>query len=107
MVFSQPAPGVTMPGDRDAAIERARSVFDDGSFVERLRELVAYPTESQVASRRGELYRYCTDGFGPLLEQAGFATRVYDNPRSEFGPFLIGTRMEDPSLPTMLIYGHG
>jgi hypothetical protein len=46
-----------MPGNRDAAIDRARSVFDDGRFVECLRELVAYPTESQVAARRGELYR--------------------------------------------------
>jgi acetylornithine deacetylase/succinyl-diaminopimelate desuccinylase-like protein len=96
-----------MPGNRDAAIDRARSVFDDGRFVERLRELVAYPTESQVAARRDELYRYCTDGFGPLLRDAGFETHVHDNPRAEFGPFLIGTRIEDPALPTMLIYGHG
>src|ERR1700741_3106237 len=96
-----------MPGDRDAAIGRALSVFDDGGFVERLRELVSYPTESQVASRRDELYRYCDDGFGPLLRQAGFATQVHDNPRTEFGPFLVGTRIEDPSLPTMLVYGHG
>jgi acetylornithine deacetylase/succinyl-diaminopimelate desuccinylase-like protein len=96
-----------MPGSREAAIERARSVFDEGSFVERLRELVAYPTESQVPSRRDELYRYCADGFGPLLRQTGFDTRIHDNPRAEFGPFLLGTRIEDPSLPTMLIYGHG
>jgi len=96
-----------MPGDRDSAIGRARSVFDDGGFVERLTALVAYATESQVAERRDELYRYCSDGFGPLLQQAGFETRIYDNPRAEFGPFLIGTRIEDASLPTMLIYGHG
>jgi acetylornithine deacetylase/succinyl-diaminopimelate desuccinylase-like protein len=96
-----------MPGDRDAAIERARSVFDDGSFVERLAGLVGYPTESQVPSRRDELYRYCTDGFAPLLQPAGFEIRIYDNPRQEFGPFLIGTRSEAPSLPTVLIYGHG
>jgi acetylornithine deacetylase/succinyl-diaminopimelate desuccinylase-like protein len=96
-----------MPSDRDAAIGRARSVFDNGRFVERLTGLVAYPTESQVASRRAELYRYCTDGFGPLLRAEGFETTIHDNPRSEFGPFLIGTRIEDPALPTMLIYGHG
>jgi acetylornithine deacetylase/succinyl-diaminopimelate desuccinylase-like protein len=96
-----------MAGDRDGAIGRARSVFDDGRFVERLAKLVAYPTESQVADRRSELYRYCADGFGPLLCAAGFETEVYDNPRAEFGPFLIGTRLENPALPTMLIYGHG
>lgn len=60
-----------------------------------------------MASRRDELYRYCTDVFGPLLRQAGFETRVFDNPRAEFGPILIGTRIEGPALPTMLIYGHG
>jgi acetylornithine deacetylase/succinyl-diaminopimelate desuccinylase-like protein len=96
-----------MPNDRDSAIERARSAFYDGSFVERLTELVACPTECQVASRRGELYRYCTHGFGPLLRSAGFEIRMFDNPRREFGPFLIGTRIENPSLPAMLIYGHG
>src|SRR5579872_4763816 len=96
-----------MPGDRDAAIERARSVFDDGRFVERLTALVAYKTESQVAERRAELYRYCAHGFGPLLREASFTTHVYDNPRAEFGPLLLGTRIEDASLPTMLIYGHG
>jgi acetylornithine deacetylase/succinyl-diaminopimelate desuccinylase-like protein len=96
-----------MSGDRDAAIERAHNVFDNGSFVERLTTLVAFPTESQVAGRRDELYRYCANGFGPLLRSSGFDTRIYDNPRTEFGPFLIGTRIEDPSLPTMLIYGHG
>ena len=61
-----------MAGDRVGAIVRARKVFDDGNFVARLAELVACPTESQVATRRDELYRYCTDVFGPLLRQAGF-----------------------------------
>jgi acetylornithine deacetylase/succinyl-diaminopimelate desuccinylase-like protein len=96
-----------MAGDRAGAIERARQVFDDGSFVARLAQLVACPTESQVTSRRDELYRYCTDIFGPLLRQAGFETQVHENPRAEFGPILIGTRIEDPALPTMLVYGHG
>lgn len=96
-----------MTNGREAAIARARGSFDDGRFVERLAALVAYRTESQVAERRDELYRYCADGFGPLLRRAGFDTLIYDNPRAEFGPFLLGTRIEDPSLPTMLIYGHG
>ena len=63
-----------MAGDRVGAIVRARKVFDEGSFVARLAELVACPTESQVASRRDELYRYSTDVFGPLLREAGFET---------------------------------
>ena len=58
-----------MADGRDATIERARSVFDRGRFVERLAALVTYRTESQVAERRDELYRYCADGFGPLLRQ--------------------------------------
>src|SRR5262249_7957760 len=96
-----------MPSDREAAIARARNVFDSGSFVERLGALVAYPTESQVATRRDDLYRYCTDGFGPLLQHPGFDIQLYDNPRAEFGPFLVGARIEAPSLPAILVYGHG
>ncbi len=36
-----------MAATRDGAIARARTGFDDGSFIERLRALVGVPTESQ------------------------------------------------------------
>jgi acetylornithine deacetylase/succinyl-diaminopimelate desuccinylase-like protein len=33
--------------------------------------------------------------------------RVHDNPTQGFGPILTGERIEDPSRPTVLLYGHG
>jgi len=94
-------------GSRAGALERARSIFDDGSFVARLEKLVAVPTESQSPGSAPGLAYYCRDVFGPMLTELGFETRVLDNPREGFGPFLIGTRIEHPSLPSVLIYGHG
>ena len=44
---------------REGAIARARTGFDDGSFIERLRALVAVPTESHPPLRKPELERYC------------------------------------------------
>ena len=38
----------------------------------------------------------------------GFKCKIYDNPDKEFkGPFLIANRYEGPTLPTVLVYGHG
>ena len=96
-----------MTGTRDGAIVRARMGFDDGSFIERLRALVAIPTESHPPRRKHELERYCRDVCGPMIEGLGFATQVFGNPDPIHGPVLIGTRIEDAALPTVLIYGHG
>jgi acetylornithine deacetylase/succinyl-diaminopimelate desuccinylase-like protein len=32
---------------------------------------------------------------------------VLDNPDAGRGPVLLGSRIEDPGLPTVLVYGHG
>jgi acetylornithine deacetylase/succinyl-diaminopimelate desuccinylase-like protein len=96
-----------MTGTRDGAIVRARMGFDDGSFIERLRALVAVPTESHPPRRKHELERYCRDVCGPMIEGLGFATQVFGSPDPIHGPVLIGTRIEDAALPTVLIYGHG
>ena len=48
-----------MAATREGAIARARTGFDDGSFIERLRALVAVPTESHPPLRKPELERYC------------------------------------------------
>jgi acetylornithine deacetylase/succinyl-diaminopimelate desuccinylase-like protein len=96
-----------MSGSRAGALQRAQSSFDDGSFVARLRTLVAVPTESQAADGLPHLTRYCCEAFGPMLAELGFSIAVLDNPRAGFGPVLVGTRIEDAALPTMLIYGHG
>src|SRR5579863_7137170 len=96
-----------MVATREGAIARARVGFDNGRFIERLRTLVAVPTESHPPLRKQELERYCHDVCGPMIAELGFATQVLDNPDPIHGPVLIGSRIEDASLPTVLIYGHG
>lgn len=96
-----------MSGSRTGALDRARGSFDEGEFAKRLAELVAVPTESFPPTRKADLERYCTDLISPFLASLGFENRVYPNPDPIHGPILIGTRMEDASLPTVLIYGHG
>jgi acetylornithine deacetylase/succinyl-diaminopimelate desuccinylase-like protein len=96
-----------MAATREGAIARARTGFDDGIFIERLRALVAVPIESDPPLRKPELERYCRDICRPMIAELGFASQVLDNPDPIHGPVLIGTRIEDASLPTLLIYGHG
>ena len=92
---------------RDAAIERLTAGFDDGSFLADLARRVAIRTESQIAERRPELYRYLEQEFGPRFEALGYSVQIFDNPVEGGGPFLIARRIEDPALPTVLTYGHG
>jgi acetylornithine deacetylase/succinyl-diaminopimelate desuccinylase-like protein len=92
---------------RAAAIERAVQGFDDGSFIRDLARRVAYKTESQVKESRPHLTTYLTEEIAPTLQAMGYHTAVYDNPIPAGGPFLVGSRIEDPGLPTVLTYGHG
>ncbi len=94
-------------GARAAAIARAQGYFDDGSYLERLRALVAVPTESHPPEHKADLEHYCRDVLGPMAEALGFAIQVLDNPIAIHGPVLVGRRIEDPALPTVLLYGHG
>jgi len=98
---------ITMTGSRAGAIERARQYFDDGSYLDRLRDLVAVPTESHPPEHKADLERYCHAVLGPMIAELGFATQVLDNPLPQHGPVLLGTRIEDPAKPTVLLYGHG
>jgi acetylornithine deacetylase/succinyl-diaminopimelate desuccinylase-like protein len=96
-----------MPGTRSGAIARAHRCFDGGDYLDRLRALVAVPTESQLPERLPDLRRYCAETLPPLLDEMGFAHQVLDNPEAGRGPVLVSTRIEDPALPTVLVYGHG
>ena len=92
---------------RDAAIAAATEAFDQGRFTAQLGELVACPTESQDPARAPDLDRYCRALIAPMLQAMGHQVVQYDNPLPGGPPFLIGTRTEDPALPTILTYGHG
>ncbi|WP_159996682.1 M20/M25/M40 family metallo-hydrolase [Roseomonas sp. 18066] len=92
---------------RDGALARAARFFDQGGFAERLAALVAIPSTSQEAAHAPALARYLAEGIAPWLAEMGFASQVHDNPEAGFGPILTATRIEDPALPTVLLYGHG
>lgn len=96
-----------MNQSRQAAIERAQASFDDGTFLDRLRILVAVPTESHPPEHRADLIRYCTDVLGPMVEREGFSVAILENPEPRHGPVMLASRIEDPALPTVMIYGHG
>lgn len=92
---------------RQTALANAEHYFDSGAFQSDLGALVGYETESQNPDQRPELYRYLEQAMQPRLEAAGFTCRIHDNPDPKGGPLLIGERIEDPALQTVLTYGHG
>jgi acetylornithine deacetylase/succinyl-diaminopimelate desuccinylase-like protein len=91
---------------RRAALDRATAHYANGAFLADLARLVAVPTESQEAAAAPHLARYLTDHLRPMLEHMGFVVDVLGNP-APAGPLLLAERIEDPDLPTVLIYGHG
>src|SRR5260221_9851899 len=92
---------------RDGAIARATRHYDDGSFLTDLARRVAIHTESQVPESFPELHRYLAEEIGPVLTAMGYEITIHNNPVKGGGPFLIGKRVEDAALPTVLTYGHG
>lgn len=91
---------------RETAIKKAEAYFDTGALKTDLARLVAMPTESQNPERAEMLTAYIETEMRPLLESLGFKCRTLHHPRAK-GPFLYAERIEDPSLPTVLGYGHG
>jgi acetylornithine deacetylase/succinyl-diaminopimelate desuccinylase-like protein len=92
---------------RDHAIARALTGFDEGHFRDRLASLVAIPSTSQDTAYRADVQHYLEGAIRPWLETMGFAVVIHDNPMSGLPPILTARRLEDPSLPTILTYGHG
>ncbi len=92
---------------RSDALARASRYYDEGGFLADLQAKVALPTESQAAGQLAALRAYLTEGIGPDMQRLGFAWSVFDNPDGVHGPLMIASRMEDESLPTVLVYGHG
>lgn len=91
---------------RTTALARATDYFDSGQLHSELAALVAYQTESQNPAQTAQLREYLSEAMQPRLEAMGFECTVHDNPVAG-GPLLLGTRIEDAALPTVLTYGHG
>lgn len=94
-------------GSREGAIARAEVYVDEGRFESDLAARVAVPTESQVPEQFQQLVRYQRDLMAPAFEAIGFDHVTLDNPVPQRGPVLVASRIEGPSLPTVLLYGHG
>ncbi len=92
---------------RDGAIARALAFFDDHGFRDRLAALVAVPSTSQDPGHEADVQRYLEQSIQPWLERLGFSVDIHPNPHAGFGPILTAERIEDPSRPTVLTYGHG
>jgi acetylornithine deacetylase/succinyl-diaminopimelate desuccinylase-like protein len=92
---------------RADALAAAALEFDGGGFQHTLARRIAHRTESQNPERAGALHAYLSDEIAPSLSALGMHSEVFDNPIAGKQPLLIGRRIEDASLPTVLVYGHG
>ncbi len=92
---------------RDDALKGIDQYFDSGAFLDELKGLVAYETESQNPDQKPQLMRYLVEEMDPLLTSLGCETKIFENTDPRGGPFIVGTRIEDPSYETVLTYGHG
>lgn len=95
------------PSGRESAIESAEYYVKKGGFKEDLARLVACRTETSKQGNAAQKRVYLEDIIAPELAELGFAAQIHDNPDPRLGPLAIYRRLENPNLPTVLIYGHG
>ena len=92
---------------RGLAIARSVSYFENGEFLKDLKKIIEIPSESQTEEGLIHCGRYLDDIMKPAFSDMGFDIKIFQNPIEGFGPVLLATRIENPSLPTILGYGHG
>ena len=92
---------------RETAISKATRLFDEGQFIEDLARRVAIRTESQIQDSRPNMEVYLASEMVPAFERMGFKSEILPNPVDGVGPILLAERIENPELPTVLMYGHG
>ncbi|WP_030796517.1 M20 family metallopeptidase [Streptomyces sp. NRRL S-337] len=87
-------------------VRRAEEYVDSGAFFAELSTMVGYPTESARPQRHLAVKAYLDEVLVPALTALGCSVAEYANPDPRGGPFLVGTRVESPDVPTLLCYGH-
>jgi acetylornithine deacetylase/succinyl-diaminopimelate desuccinylase-like protein len=91
---------------RADAIDRVRQHLHCGDFLVDLGRRVAYQTESQNPDRGDALRGYLEQELQPAFSQLGFSARLIESPTGK-SPYLLAEYRENPSAPTVLMYGHG
>jgi acetylornithine deacetylase/succinyl-diaminopimelate desuccinylase-like protein len=91
---------------RETAIARAVRDIESGTFRDELARRVAIPTVSRLSRHSADLRAYLEGELEPAFRAMGFTTSIGVNDLAP-GPFLLATRLEDPSAKTVLHYGHG
>ncbi len=91
---------------RDDAIATALAGLKDGSFRADLARCVAIPTVSREPEHIADVERYLRDEIEPICERLGFQVAYYRRTETPL-PFMLASRIENPALPTVLMYGHG
>jgi acetylornithine deacetylase/succinyl-diaminopimelate desuccinylase-like protein len=92
---------------REDCLKRARCYVTSGEFQGDLTQLVARRSISQSEGQTEDLKAYLHHDVGSLLGSLGFKTMFFQNPVPNGPPILIASRIENPDLPKVLIYGHG
>ncbi|GAA1857460.1 M20/M25/M40 family metallo-hydrolase [Brevibacterium marinum] len=101
------APPESPTAERAAVTRSAGEFVRSEAFFDLLAARVARRTESQASGNGDAAHAYLAEEIVPELAGLGFATTIHDNPESAEHPLLIASRIEDPRLPTVLLYGHG
>ncbi len=91
---------------RSEILVKARGYVESGEFLQELREAVSYRTVSGNESGLIYLSAYLDEVLTPSLEALGCSVDRFDAWEGGANSFLLGTRIEDPELPTVLCYGH-
>lgn len=91
---------------RSATISAALDTLASGRFKADLARRVAMPTVSREELHWPDLQRYLDEELAPVFDRMGFAQRQFRRAPAP-GGFLLASRIEDPALPTVLMYGHG
>ncbi|MGO2392668.1 MAG: M20 family metallopeptidase [Halomonas sp.] len=97
----------TQLSGREHALQLAVNELTNGNFYRSLARRVALKTVSQDPTRHDILHDYLNNEMSPLLTKLGFDCQIIANPTAGLPPLLIGQRIEDPALSTLLLYGHG
>lgn len=91
---------------RSEILRKAGQHVTSGRFPRELEKAISYQTVSGSAAGRLSLDAYLTQILTPTLEDLGCDVQRFGSWNGTDNSFLIGTRTEDPELPTVLCYGH-